>query len=266
MQRKTEATSSTLGILDFDGSLYVSPAHLKPYLGDNSWLQLTYEICRRKGGLTIPQALREVEKHRQIYHDFLRGPQTPDDHVYMGKLLFDMWNQWGLVTLQEIEEIVESFNLRQDTVAVIEDLKKISTLAIITGAFDVAARVTAQQLEIDPQWSHANTQLLFDENEYWVGFEHLSKIPETKVAHAQQIVAELQPTHVYAVGDGESDQKLFELRESELGLSVAKFTKVVIGEDPGLNSIPGVIRIEGEDWRYLPELIRQELLPRRQAI
>lgn len=292
MSLQERYSRSQVGIyLDLDGSIHHGQRPRE--LGDNTWLWFTYQIGRRIHYLSEDEALAMVTLHQNTYHEFQNqvknlhtpnGALTGDVGMHTGaqedsegpiatqiKRLLDqlesdlklLWFRGRKISQSEVEELFEeeslaTLTLREAAQAVCDSLNQLGTTALITGAFDLVAKVVATKLGIGHVW--ANSHIRFMDSQ-WDGFDHDPLIAPRKVIDTKRFVANCtlygnQLKLLILIGDDSSDIDVFSSRPQDLG--VERMIRIAIG--PKIRMKYGItpeIEVTEDEFDSIPEKILQ---------
>lgn len=183
---KTNGSKPKAIIFDVDGTLTDSI----------SWLSLTSLLGADK------------KVHSKIYEDY-RNEKLSLTHAK--KELITLWSNTGKAYRENIEKIFDNIPLKNDVIDVVEYLKPKYRLCLISGSMDLYIESVARKLNI--QDFYANTQLVFDSESKLTDFIYSPDQAIKKVEHYINFANKfnLEKHECAMVGDGENDQKLFEM-------------------------------------------------------
>ncbi len=194
-----------------------------------SWKNSWDEIRRRYG-------------IRSLYYDYLRGDLTFSE---MKKLEIQVWRRAG-VKKEEIEEIANDMEYNPGAYEVIEDLKELGPVGIISAAPDIMVRKAAEELEVN-FWCASH--ILFDSSGRVRGFSLPLAMPHDKAERLDYFCYRysIPISNSVAVGDSEIDKWM--LKKAGLGIA--------FNCDNGLEMFADVI-IDGKDLRKIKSLIERK--------
>jgi len=160
-----------------------------------SWLQFT----RMLGA--------DHRKHFRIYERFRAGEVSYPDAK---KELLDLWRATGRLERKSIATIFRKVSLRKGAVEAVAYLQKKYRVCIISGAIDVFVEVVSEKLGIKEYY--AATRFLFDDKGMLNDFDYTLSRGEEKVGFFEEFCKKhhLQLGECAAIGDGDSDQPVFE--------------------------------------------------------
>ncbi len=195
----------------------------------NSW-----EEIRKRYGL------------RSCYYDYLSGNITFSE---MKKKEANAWRRAG-VTKESIEEIAEKMEYYPGASEVIEELKELGKVGIISAAPDLMVKRAAIELGVD-FW--CASRILFDSEGLVRGFSLPMAMPEDKAERLEYYCYRysIPIKNSVAIGDSEIDEKM--LREAGLGIG--------FNPEERIKRVADVI-IEGDDLRKIRVVLDRELLQR----
>jgi HAD superfamily phosphoserine phosphatase-like hydrolase len=190
--KKSEAV-----VFDIDGTL--SP--------EVSWLALTRDLGA------------PVEQHVQIYKDYKEGKigyEVSKDQ------LIGLWRSTGNANKAFFGQLFDSLPLDPAAEKVVQAAKVGHLVCLITGSMDLYAETVARKLGID-KW-YANTTLHWDDQGNLVDMDYELNQAAKKLEQYTQFCNKngLGVEDCLVVGDGENDEKLFEVCRRG----------VLIGSDP----------------------------------
>lgn len=174
-------------IFDIDGTL--TP--------QNSWTAFTRDI----GG--------SVADHLAIYSDHIHGKIGLDESK---KLLLKMWQATGKATKQHIEQVFDTWPVRDDAQDLVEWLQQNGyRVCLITGSVGVYAKHIADKLGVEDYYS--NAELYFDKRGKLSDFHYTANQAEVKLDQFSEFCKSksIKPTECFAIGDGDNDIELFKL-------------------------------------------------------
>src|ERR1035438_2092768 len=166
-------------VFDIDGTL--TP--------QNSWTAFTRDI----GG--------SVDDHLAIYSDHVKGVIGLDESK---QKLLKLWQATGKANKIHIEEVFNSWPIREDAKGLIDWLKNESyIICLITGSVGIYAKHVADLLSVDNYY--ANGELYFGENGDLIDFHYTANQAEIKLQQFSEFckLNNLKPTECVAVGDGD---------------------------------------------------------------
>ena len=160
-----------------------------------SWLQFT----RMLGA--------DHRKHFRIYERFKVGELSYPDAK---NELLDLWRATGRLERRSIERIFKRVDLRKGAAEAVAYLQQKYRVCIISGAIDVFVEEVSEKLGIKEYY--AATRFLFDDEGILKDFDYTLSRGEEKIGFFEDFCKKyyLQPGECAAIGDGDSDQPIFE--------------------------------------------------------
>lgn len=129
--------------------------------------------------------------------------------------LIELWRITGNANKFQ-KKIFEDIPIKHDAHVVINELSNKYRICLISGSIDLFVKGIANSLNVE-SW-YANTKLEFDVNDKLKDFDYTLKKSEKKLDQFREFQSKfnLSPDECAIVGDGESDELLFE----ELGVAI----------------------------------------------
>lgn len=173
-------------VFDIDGTL--AP--------EVSWLALTRDLGA------------SVERHIQIYTDYKEGKT---DYVTSKAQLVDLWRATGNANRTFFVQLFDALPLDSDAQWIVQLAKMDRVVCVITGSMDLYAQAVSRKLGIE-HW-YANTRLHWDDQGNLVDMDYELDQAGKKLEQYLQFCEDnnLDKENILVLGDGENDEKLFEV-------------------------------------------------------
>jgi HAD superfamily phosphoserine phosphatase-like hydrolase len=178
--------------------------------------------------------------HKRIFDDMKTGITT---YPEAKTLLIELWQATGNANRSFMEQMFESWTIKHDAEDVITYLKGKYTVCLMSGAVDLYIQILAEKLGIK-NW-YANTELIWDATGRLTDFNYFVDQATKKVEHFHEFaqINGLTEDMCVAIGDGDSDMKLFEVIKgiavnSEPNAELEALAKVKIEE---LSELKGIL-------------------------